>query len=411
MPWRHHPKRDESTKLHSPELGRFNLQTSTMSLLNSLFGVNEEEVAVNASNRDLFETVVDIPQPAAKQQSGSLPDSNNADAPVVTYGPAERPATDTVNNKDDDARTIFVGNLPASFVTRKRKLAALFDDCGTIACTRFRSVATAGVKLPAEQKGNQDLVRKVSVNTQQLDTSVKQSVSAYVVFADPASVELALEKNNMEVRDDTTNTVRHLRVDRVEPTYNPAQTVFVGNLPYGADEESLASYFRGLQRLPVRSVRIVRDKDTHKCKGFGYVLFEDRASVAKALQHPDDKTNYMGRRLRVQVCGKRYKSQHHNANDTTTTTTTTTPPPRQQQRDRATTTTTAVGAVRRVLAKQQGDTTTGGGKKKRARRSDKGKAHKAGGMSKRAASEAKVNKRIQKIEKRIAKGMGKGRKA
>merc|ERR1712150_34298 len=74
------------------------------------------------------------------------------------------------------------------------------------------------------------------------------------------------------------------------------------------------------------------------------------------------------------------------------------------------------GAAKRISNKQQqrfgGSTASSIGttKKRRARgdtKKNKGKVATKTGMSKRAVSEAKTNKRIKKIEKRIKKGMGK----
>lgn len=380
-----------------------------MSLVASLFGEAAKESGDPQSNESgLFDKKVSIPEkrkPKSRPEAPTDPADDNDHHELATIStaaaapiPDDNPKGPIIEN-DVGERTIFVGNLPPSYVQRKRQLLALFQDCGPISSARFRSVATTGVKV--QQKGNQSLVQKVCVNTNLLDTSTKQSVSAYIVFEKASSVEAALAKNNMELPAGDTpegqqqSAVRHIRVDRATPTYEPTKSVFVGNLPYEADEESLAAYFRGQQRLPVQAVRIVRDKQTHQCKGFGYVLFSDKSSVAKALNFPNDTTNYMGRKLRVQVCGKRYKSQNSSSDSTER------PEPKKRKLNES----GAVGALRRVLAKQPEQ------KKKRAR-SEKGRSNKPGGAgSKRAAVQAKTNQRIKKLEKRISKGMGKARKA
>ena len=55
--------------------------------------------------------------------------------------------------KEEESRTIFVGNLPPT-ITR-RALAAIFKSCGNVLSARLRSQAVTGVKLPPEQAGNQ----------------------------------------------------------------------------------------------------------------------------------------------------------------------------------------------------------------------------------------------------------------
>lgn len=344
-----------------------------MSLVESLFGQQRPK---EGDPTGLFNKTVEIPA----QKPTAADEDLDEEEPILEYGPAPKhPATATVESRkeDEENRTVFVGNLPLSFVQRKRKLDQIFHDCGKIVSSRLRSVATEGVKLPPEQAGNQKLVAKVSINTKQINTSAKQSITGYVVFADGASVELALRKNNQVVSDGDER--RHIRVDRVNPQYDTSRSIFVGNLPYAADEEELLRTFEN-----VEAVRIVRDNQTHQCKGFGYVLFKDKAGAAAALQRKE--VNFMGRILRIRVCGKRFKSQVDR------------PVEPKPNRDNP------VGALRRVLAKQAGE------KKKRVRGEKKAVSAHSSGKSKRAVSQAKESQRIKKLQKRISKGMGKNRK-
>lgn len=355
-----------------------------MSLVASLFGQKDESTTTS-----LFDKTVEVPAPRLdfpsadnedKETSNNEADRNGEqDEPPVEYGPAARPGTSSDNHQteDEEKRTVFVGNLPLSFVQRKRKLDQIFQDCGKIQSSRLRSIATEGVKVPPQQAGNQNLVAKVSVNTNQINASAKKSITGYVVFADEASVELALEKNNLEISEGGER--RHIRVDRVKPQYDASRSIFVGNLPYAADEEVLFRTFEN-----VEAVRIVRDNQTHQCKGFGYVLFQDKAGAAAALQRKEVK--FMGRILRIRVCGKRFKSQAER--------TVVPKPPRDNP----------VGALRRVLAKQAGE------KKKRARGEKKSVFAVSSGKSKRAVAQAKESQRVKKLEKRMSKGMGKNRK-
>lgn len=347
-----------------------------MSLVASLFGQDSSKKEESSS---LFDTSVTIPEPKLVALTETPPQTNvREDAPV--FGPEPQPESAGQANETDDAdsRTVFVGNLPLSFVQRKRKLDQIFQDCGKILTSRLRSVATEGVKLPPHEAGNQGLVAKVAVNTNRIDKSAKQSITGYVVFAEEASVELALQKNNLAVTDG--DVTRHIRVDRVNPEYDAARSIFVGNLPYAADEEELFRTFDD-----VEAVRVIRDNTTHQCKGFGYILFKEKAGAAAALQKKE--VTYRGRVLRIKVCGRRYKSQVER------------PVEPQRKFDNP------VGALRRVLAKQSGE-------KKKRMRGEKKKtltAHSTG-KSKRAASQAKESQRVKKLEKRISKGMGKTRK-
>jgi RNA recognition motif-containing protein len=58
-----------------------------------------------------------------------------------------------VIEEGDEARTIFVGNLPLD-ITRE-KLKSIFKECGKIKSARLRSFSTTGVKVAPEHAGNQ----------------------------------------------------------------------------------------------------------------------------------------------------------------------------------------------------------------------------------------------------------------
>jgi len=394
------------------------------SLLSSIFGESTEKASEKA---DLFANPVAVPPPlpleppTKKRKKGNDGDEQKDELNKTTTGDLE--ADDTVAVKEvptvanrppadphaDDDRTVFVGNLPVG--TTRKDLQRYFRGCGKIRSTRIRSVATdmeKAVKLPPHQAGNQKLVQQILVNQRQLVADAKASVQGYVVFEDVESVENALALNNKpipvklddkgdggEVEESTTiigTAVRRMRVDRVNKEYDARRSVFIGNLPYQADEESLRATF--VRACPdwkdedIEGVRIVRDKETHKCKGFGYLLMKDVSMVATALRSMDG-TDYMGRPLRVRVCGKRFKTR--GAEDPTATAA---PKPQKEK--------PVVAALKQLVTKDQHQS------KQNKRKRGSGKKTPSG-KSKRAESEAKTNQRIKKIEKRIRNGMGKMR--
>jgi nucleolar protein 12 len=248
-------------------------------------------------------------------------------------------------------------------------------------------------------------MKKVCANTNKLDAAAKNTAQGYVVFVEKESVEKALELNN------TLQDSHRLRVDRAKPTHDASRSVFVGNLPYYSDETSLQALFVkkcGLVDKDVENVRIVRDKDTMKCKGFGYVLFDNKSMVATALQKMHGCV-YMKRELRVTVCGKRFKGRRGQEKEASSD--------KKQKRSfegKRASAADATGAFKRILGKK-GAESSSPKKKKRARGDTKKsavnakKGVKKAGVSRRAAAEAKVGKRIKKIEKRVSKGMGKTR--
>ena len=149
----------------------------------------------------------------------------------VTEENAGDPSTSVDDNKDQ--RTIFVGNIPISAtLTSLRKY---FQEFGPIESLRLRSVPIAGTAV--DESGNQDLVRKVCVNSS-IFGDQKGSYNAYVVFQSQDSQKRALTANNRLLDG------RHLRVDQVNPTLlNPKTSVFLGSLPFYTDEEELREHF------------------------------------------------------------------------------------------------------------------------------------------------------------------------
>mmetsp|Transcript_24554 Transcript_24554/g.57682 ORF Transcript_24554/g.57682 Transcript_24554/m.57682 type:complete len:405 (+) Transcript_24554:109-1323(+) len=294
------------------------------------------------------------------------------------------------NSQKCEDRTIFVGNLPLS-ITRK-SLAALFKECGSIDSCRIRSIPVTGIKLPKDQAGNQRMMKKVCVNTNQIDKTLTDTVQGYVVFKHIDDVSKALALNNKLEFDGIK-----IRVDRAVPTVDPSRSIFVGNLPYSAKEQTLQEHFEKgclLETGDIEGVRLVRDKETFQCKGFGYVLFREKNLVPTALKLHE--TTYMKKKLRVMVCGKRFKGRKGGAAKTKQT----------QETER-----TSVAAFRRIVAKQQkGDISNS--KRKRGEKKKNISVAKAGigNISKRAALEKKVAKKVKKLQKRASKGMGKNKR-
>lgn len=192
-----------------------------------------------------------------------------------------------VKNKFDfekNARTIFVGNLPSNL--DQKGIAKLFKDCGPIESARIRSV------VPEKET----LSPKVALITKQFHPKVN-SFNAYVVFKDEKSVAKALALNGQEVEE------HRIRVDRAsrpkarkETLASRKKSIFVGNLKFDIRDDDLIRFFES-KVGPVKYVRIVRDSATGAGKGFGFVVFDERASVKKALEFDESKLN--GRPLRI----------------------------------------------------------------------------------------------------------------
>lgn len=64
-----------------------------------------------------------------------------------------------------------------------------------------------------------------------------------------------------------------------------SKTLYVGNLAWESTEEDLENVFTNLAQ--VESVRIIRDRETGRSKGFGFVEIADETNVTEVIE----KTN------------------------------------------------------------------------------------------------------------------------
>lgn len=76
----------------------------------------------------------------------------------------------------------------------------------------------------------------------------------------------------------------------------PPYTAYVGNLPFRATEQDVEEVFKG---LGVKSVRLIKDRETDRFKGFGFVEFEGREDLQEALTH--DGQTVEEQQIRVDV--------------------------------------------------------------------------------------------------------------
>jgi len=71
--------------------------------------------------------------------------------------------------------------------------------------------------------------------------------------------------------------------------------IYVGNLPFSVDEESLKELFSA---YTVAEVTLIKDKFSGRSKGFGFVTIEDDEEANKAISEMNGK-DVEGRELKV----------------------------------------------------------------------------------------------------------------
>jgi RNA recognition motif-containing protein len=73
--------------------------------------------------------------------------------------------------------------------------------------------------------------------------------------------------------------------------------LFVGNLPYAANETDVQNFFSG-HGVNVDTVTVMRDRFTGQARGFGFVEIQDDAAAMQAVENCHGK-DLMGRTVVV----------------------------------------------------------------------------------------------------------------
>jgi RNA recognition motif-containing protein len=73
--------------------------------------------------------------------------------------------------------------------------------------------------------------------------------------------------------------------------------LFVGNLPYAANETDVQTFFAG-HGITIDTITVMRDRFTGQARGFGFVEIHDDAAAQQAVDHCHGK-ELMGRTVVV----------------------------------------------------------------------------------------------------------------
>ncbi|VVC29724.1 Hypothetical protein CINCED_3A018490 [Cinara cedri] len=167
---------------------------------------------------------------------------------------------------EKESRTIFVGNVPVNI--KMSAIKKLFKQFGEIETTRLRSVAVKSLDLP----------RRVSIIKGNFHPQ-RDTANVYVRFKTKDAAQKALCLNSTKFEEHTIRVDMSLNTDHKQ---NKKKAIFIGNLPYGIQEDEIWEFFR--ECGVVSAVRVVRDSTTGVSKGFGFVDFESKECVEFAMQ-------------------------------------------------------------------------------------------------------------------------------
>lgn len=211
-------------------------------------------------------------------------------AKQLCLGKNELNAANRIKNKfnqemktstDYNEKTLFVGNIPLQ--VPKEEIKKHFRKYGLIQSVRIRGIPVADLKTP----------KKIAAIKKEYHPD-RTSVYAFIKFKEGEDAKSAQAENGQLFFN------HHLRVHfcEEERDYDESKAIFVGNLPFQAEEEELWNVFKSCG--PISHIRIVRDGRTGMGKGFAYVNFKDADSVQLALEM--GKCMMKDRELRVSFC-------------------------------------------------------------------------------------------------------------
>lgn len=80
------------------------------------------------------------------------------------------------------------------------------------------------------------------------------------------------------------------------------QNLFIGSLAYATNDDTLKAHFE--QIGPVKSARVITDRESGRSKGFGFVEFENDPDNQKAVDQLDGK-DLDGRPINVSLARPR----------------------------------------------------------------------------------------------------------
>mmetsp|Transcript_7855 Transcript_7855/g.12282 ORF Transcript_7855/g.12282 Transcript_7855/m.12282 type:complete len:486 (-) Transcript_7855:78-1535(-) len=254
-----------------------------------------EEAAEEKPSKEGKTKAVSKDEDSSSDSDSSSDDSSSDDSTASSEAPEDVDMKDTESKKrkgsdamepptkkvaiDGDANTkIYIRGLP--WRATEDELRDFFQTCGTI----------VSCELPLQDDG-------------------RSSGTAVLEFESAESAAKGIELNG----EDFQGRWLSIKYSSAKPITAPRQpsekppgclTVFVGNLSWEIDEESLRAAFAECGEIT--QVRFATDRETQEFKGFGHIEFAETEATDKAIAMAG--TDIVGRQVRVDFAADRRQS-------------------------------------------------------------------------------------------------------
>ncbi|RPB11241.1 hypothetical protein P167DRAFT_536970, partial [Morchella conica CCBAS932] len=230
-----------------------------------------------------IEIDVTLPEPPSKKalrklkKHPDLADKLIKPSPVAAPGTTPKPAEEFPEHSSQ-ARSkwgIWIGNL--GFSTTRPQL----EEFLTRPPSTIQRIEVTRINLPTDPhtKRNRGFAYIDFANQKALDYALTLTETLFL-----GRKVLIKNANDFSGRGSGTNPDGSGGPVKLGPNLAskpPSKILFVGNLDFATTDEDLKSHFAFAG--PIQKIRLATFEDTGKCKGFGFVDFEDIDSVKRAM--------------------------------------------------------------------------------------------------------------------------------
>jgi nucleolin len=275
-------------------MARMNMEAVPMSV--ATFGLS-----LSSSSRRFFQsTSISVYASETEQEEVALDGILEADGEEATTDAELRPTvtgTQSLSLNGIDAAPdaiqgskLYVGNLP--WTCDSQQLAEVFQDCGNV-----ELVEVIYDRITQRSRGfafvTMSTVRDAMAAMEKLD-GIDFGGRVLKVNFPQAPIR--------EPRMSSYNDSPPPRREGGGGYNNSPNKLFVGNLSWNVDDESLETIFSDYGK--VLEAKVISDRETGKSRGFGFVTLASATEVNEAINNLDG-AEYDGRQLRVNLAGEK----------------------------------------------------------------------------------------------------------